>query len=282
MKFQVFLMSYMIYMKGFARRTKDFEEELLSDLARKGVNISNRKASGVGTTMAVQYTDEEGDMSILPEQGDISISYTATGGPETLKGAMTGSAAGAGIGVITGVLTGRTDRDKILSGVAGAITGGAVGAYRGQEKGMREKISFAKLLAQSVTQTERKLLAQERQAAYAQSKSELAQESLSREKIRLESQLQQLKGQLDSCNTEEDSKKTSAEARHLEKCAQLESRYADKKDLLDKLVASENKRYESEVKQISANYLRLRSTLSSRVSETEKRISMLDEKLGTN
>jgi uncharacterized protein YcfJ len=268
--------------KGFAKRTTDFEEELLSDLARKGVNISNRRASGAGTLMTVKYTDEEGDMTIAPEQTDISISYTATGGPETLKGAATGAAAGAGIGVITGVLTGRADKDKILSGVAGAIAGGAVGAYRGQEKGMREKISFAKLLAQSVTVTERKLLAQDRQMAYTQSKNQMAHDSLSREKIRLETQLQQLKGQLESCNTEEESKKTNAEARHIDKCAQLEAKYINKKDLLEKLITSENKRYESEVKQIEANYLRLRTATSSRISEAEKKISMVDEKLATN
>jgi hypothetical protein len=265
-----------------AKRTKDFEEELLSDLARRGVNISNHQASGAGTAMTVKYTDEEGDMTIVPEQTDICINYTATGGPETLKGAATGATAGAGLGVITGVLSGRADRDKIISGVAGAITGGAVGAYKGHEKGVREKIGFAKLLAQSVTGTERKLLTQERQMAYAQSKSKLAQESLSREKIRLESQLQQLRGSLDSCNTEEESKKTSAEARHIDKCAQLEARYVDKKDLLDKLIIAENKRYESEVKQIEANYLRRRSVIGSQISESEKKISMLDAKLSTD
>lgn len=274
-------MVYVIYAKGLTKKTKDFEEELLSNLARRGVNISNHRLFGVGTVMTVMYTDEEGDMTIVPEQTDISISYTASGGPETLKGAATGAAAGAGLGVITGVLTGRVDRDKIISGVAGAITGSAVGAYKGHEKGDREKISFAKLLAQSVTETERKLLIQERQIALAQNRSVLAQESLNREKIRLESQLQQLNGSLDSCNTEEESKKTNAEARHIDKCAQLESRYVDKKNLLDKLIASENKRWEAEVKQIEANYLRMRAMYNSRISETEKRILMLNTKMGT-
>jgi hypothetical protein len=274
-------LAYVIYTKGLAKKIKDFEEELLSDLARRGVNISNHRLVGAGTAMTVKYTDEEGDMTIVPEQTDIYISYTASGGPETLKGAATGAAAGAGLGVITGVLTGRADRDKIISGVAGALTGGAVGAYRGHEKGDREKISFAKLLARSVTETERILLTQERQVTLAQNKSVLAQESLNREKIRLESQLQQLNGSLDSCNIEEESKKTSAEARHIDRCAQLESRYVDKKDLLDRLIASENKRYEAEVKQIEANYLRTRAMYNSRISETEKRIVMLDAKMGT-
>ena len=36
-------MAYVIYAKGLSRRFKDFEEELLSDLARRGVNISNHR-----------------------------------------------------------------------------------------------------------------------------------------------------------------------------------------------------------------------------------------------
>jgi hypothetical protein len=80
--------------------------------------------------MTVKYTNEEEDMTIISEQTDISLSYTASGGLETLKGTATGAAARAGLGEITGVLTGRADRDKIISGVTGTITGGAVGLQR--------------------------------------------------------------------------------------------------------------------------------------------------------
>lgn len=83
-------MAYVIYAKGLSRRFKDFEEELLSDLARRGVNISNHRSMEGVVDMSVEYTDEEGEMTMAPEQADIKISYTATGGPETLKGAITG------------------------------------------------------------------------------------------------------------------------------------------------------------------------------------------------
>jgi len=272
-------MAYVIYAKGLSRRFEDFEEELLSDLARRGVNISNHRSLEGGVAMSVEYTDEEGEMTMAPEQADIKISYSATGGPETLKGAITGGATGGGLGVLTSILTGRSDKDKIAAGVAGAISGGALGAYRGQEKGMREKISFARLLAMTVTGAERKLLNMEKQAMLAQSKSALNKENLMKEKLRLEAQLEQMRGTLESAASEEESKKIAAESRHIDRSTQLEAKYVDKKELLEKLLASEEKRYESELKQIESNYGRRKSLFSSRITETEARIKLLESKL---
>jgi hypothetical protein len=157
--------SYVIYAKGLSDRFSAFVEELVSGLARRTVNISNQRLSQGEASMSVEYTDERGELVVSSAQPDIKVSYTASGGHETLKGAATGAAAGGGLGVLTSVLTGRATADRIAAGVAGAVTGGAYGAYRGSEKGMRDKLSFARLLAMAVTDTERRLIAEARKTA---------------------------------------------------------------------------------------------------------------------
>jgi hypothetical protein len=59
----------------------------------------------------------------------------------------------------------------------------------------------------------------------------VANENLNRERVRLEAQLQQLNGSLESYIKEE-SKKTGAEARYMDNTSQIELKYPDKKDCL--------------------------------------------------
>ena len=267
-------MSYIVYAKGLSAKYKPFTDEMLSNLARKGVNISNHRDIENGQAMTVQYTDETGDMTIVPEGDNIRVAYTASGGPETLKGTVTGGAAGLGIGVLTGVLTGKANKDKMLAGVAGAISGGAIGAYKGHEKGQREKITFAKLLAFTITDTERHLLNLDKQVALAQARQAVTDKNKNMERIRLDSHLSQLKGQLESKEIEESSKKTAAESKHIERISELEEKYANKAETLQKLLASEDKRYESEIKMVEANYSRIKSNLSARIAETEAKLNL--------
>jgi hypothetical protein len=274
-------LSYVIYAKGVASRFSAFAEELLSDLARRGIKVSNYGPIPNGVAMSIRYTDETGDMSIVPFQADVQVSYTASGGPETLKGAMTGAASGGGLGVLAGIMTGRSDKDKVAAGVAGAITGGALGTYRGHEKGMREGVSFARVLAMSVTQAERKMLDMERKEQLGQTKRASEKEGLLREKSRLESQTQQMLGEVESLKSEEESKKIEAEANHMRRSTQLEERYQGNKDLLEKMLAAESKRYEAELKNLEAIYGRRRSLLESRIADTEGRIKLLTDKLET-
>ena len=272
-------MPYIIYARGVVGKFNQFMEELLSELARKGVHISDRMPIEGGLSMSVKYTDEKGDMAITRYQSDIQVSYSASGGPETLKGALTGAASGGGLGVISGVLTGRSDKDKITAGIAGAITGGAIGTYRGHEKGVREKITFAKLLAATVTQVERKMLTMERMEIAAQSRTKAEKERMLMEKTRLESQIQRLQGELESLESEEESKRTDAEARLLEATARHEQRYPDNKEMLDKMTAMEKKKYEGELKRIESIYGRRRAYISPRITEMEARIKLLDSKI---
>jgi hypothetical protein len=106
--------------------------------------------------------------------------------------------------VLTSVLTGKAKVDRVTAGVAGAITGGAVVAYRGYEKGMREKISFAKFLAMTVTDSERRMQNIERREIEAEDKNSRLKESLLREKANLESMIQRSIGELESMKVEED------------------------------------------------------------------------------
>jgi len=272
-------LSYVIYAKGVASRFSAFVEEILSDLARRGIKISNYVSIPNGVAMSIRYTDETGDMSIAPYQSDIQVSYTASGGPETLKGAMTGAASGGGLGVLAGIMTGRSDKDKVAAGMSGAITGGAIGTYRGYEKGMREGVSFTKVLAMSVTQAERKMLEMERKEQLGQTKKATEKEGLLREKSRLGSQVQQMLGEVESLKSEEESKKIEAEANRMRRSTQLEERYSGNKDLLEKMLAAEGKRYEAELKNLESIYSRRRSLLESRIAEAELRIKLLTEKL---
>jgi len=271
-------MSYVIYAKGVSNRFDEFVRELCSGLAMKGVNLSNQSLGTNEQHMSVEYTDERGDMNILSSQPDIKVSYTASGGPETLKGAVTGAAAGGGLGVLTSVLTGRTSADRIMGGIAGAVTGGAVGGYKGHEKGMREKISFARLLARTVTESERRLLNLERKETLEKIQSNRLRENLLNEKNNTESVIQRSLGQLESMKTEEESRKTSAEASHLERIARLEGGARDQ-ELKDRLVAAENKRFEAELKRIESFYVMRASQVNSSMSRLKQRISNIEDKL---
>lgn len=270
-------MSYIIFAKDVSNRYDEFVKELLSALARRGVNISNQKSSANEQSMSVEYTDEIGDMSILSLQPDIKISYTASGGPETAKGAVTGAAAGGGLGLLAGILTGKANSDKLMAGVAGAITGGAVGAYKGHEKGMREKISFAKLLAMAVTDCERRLLSMERMKTIADQQNRRSRELLLREKADVEALIERSQGQLDSMKTEEESKKTLAEAHYLEKMARLST--SQNKELVERLSEAEKKRLEAELKRIESFYVMRTAQINSSISRLRQRMSIIEDKL---
>ncbi|MDQ1281154.1 MAG: hypothetical protein QG670_2418 [Thermoproteota archaeon] len=274
-------MSYIIFAKGVSSRFDEFVKELSSGLARKGVNISNQTSRTGEVAMSVKYTDESGDMCITSNQPDIKISYTASGGPETLKGAVTGAAAGGGLGVLTGVLTGKTKPDRVLTGFAGAVTGGAVGAYKGHEKGMKEKISFAKLLAMTVTDSERRLLNIERIEIAARDKNARLKDNLLTEKANVESMIERSLGLLDSMKSEEESKKTTAEANHLERTARLEANASQSKDLINRMLEAEKKRFEAELKRIESYYIMRTAQVNSNVSRLRHRVTTIENKLAT-
>ena len=270
-------MSYIIFAKGVSNRHDEFVKELLSALARRGVNISNQKIGTVEQTMSVEYTDERGDMSIQSAQPDIKISYTASGGPEAAKGAATGAAAGGGLGLLAGIITGKANTDKVMAGIAGAITGGAVGAYKGAEKGMREKISFAKLLAMSVTDCERRLLSLEKMEKLAGQQNRRSRELLLKEKADVESLIERTQGQLDSLKTEEESKRAFAESHYLQNMARLST--SQNKDLGDRLSEAEKKRYEAELKRIESFYVMRTAQINSSISRLKQRMSIIEDKL---
>ena len=151
-------MPYIVYAKNIGiENYKIFIEELVSILARNGVHVENYNVRGYLITMKVIYTDEEGDMVIRPVGEDVEVAYTASGGPEVAKGLLTGAATGGGLGALAGIVTGRATEEQLKASIAGAIAGGAWGAYKGYERGMREKISFAKLLARSVDKAKREM-----------------------------------------------------------------------------------------------------------------------------
>jgi hypothetical protein len=179
------------------------------------------------------------------------------------------------------VLTGKANVDRVTAGVAGAVTGGSVGAYRGYEKGMREKISFAKLLAMTVTDSGQRMLDIERREIEAKNKNSRLKDNLLTEKANLESMIQRSLGELESMNPEEESKKTSAEASHLERAAKLEAATSQSRDLVNRMLDAENKRFEAELKRIESYYVMRAAQVNSNVSRLRGRVGIIYKRLET-
>ena len=165
---------------------QDFVERLMSQLALRGTEITNKKMEDENSRMDVKYIDEVGKMFITVDGENVKVVYEVQRDRKEVKRGLRGALTGGGIGGLLGGVLRKSDdvEDRVVDTVSGAIAGGAYEAYEGYEESKEERTRFAEELADAVKEVEDQL-------QYIISGQKAARESLkekAREKIDAESQ----------------------------------------------------------------------------------------------
>jgi len=146
-------MPFIYIVEGLAPYFTDFSERLTSELALRGTQITGLSRSENKVDMSTEHTGEKGHLSIFIEGNNIKVVYTVERERKEVKegvvGAITGGALG---GIISGLLN--KDAEAVVDTIAGAAAGGALGAYHGYERSIEEQTEFARLLAETIRDTE--------------------------------------------------------------------------------------------------------------------------------
>lgn len=167
--------------QGVSSFYQDFVERLMSELALRGTEITNKKMGSDKAEMDVKYVDEKGKMFINIDGENMKVIYDVQREREEVKRGLRGAITGAGIGsLMRGVLRGGDLKDRIIDAASGAMAGGAYEAYEGYEDSKEERTDFAQELAEAVKQVEDQL-------QYIARGQEAAREAL-KEKARLKSE----------------------------------------------------------------------------------------------
>jgi len=128
---------------------QDFVERLMSQLALRGTEITNKKMEDENSRMDVKYIDEVGKMFITVDGENVKVVYEVQRDRKEVKRGLRGALTGGGIGGLLGGVLRKSDdvEDRVVDTVSGAIAGGAYEAYEGYEESKEERTRFAEELA---------------------------------------------------------------------------------------------------------------------------------------
>lgn len=151
-------MPFIYYGQGVASFYQDFVERLMSELALKGTEITNKKIETEKAEMDVKYTDETGKMFMVIDGENVKVVYQVQRERKEVGRGLRGAIAGAGIGsLMRGVLRGGDLKDRVIDAASGAVAGGAYEAYEGYEESKEDRTDFAQELADAVKRVEDQL-----------------------------------------------------------------------------------------------------------------------------
>jgi len=149
---------FIYYGQGVASFYQDFVERLMSELALRGTEITNKKIGDAKAEMDVKYIDEEGRMFMVIDDENIKVVYQVQRERKEVGRGLRGALTGAGIGsLMRGVFRGGDLKDRVVDAASGAIAGGAYEAYEGYEESKEDRTAFAEELAQAVKRVEDQL-----------------------------------------------------------------------------------------------------------------------------
>lgn len=151
-------MPFIYYGQGISSFYQDFVERLMSELALRGTEITNKKIGSEKSEMDVKYIDEKGKMFIVVDEENIKVVYDVKREKEEVKRGLRGAITGAGIGgLLGGVLRGGDLKSRVIDATSGALAGGAYDAFEGYEDSKEERTAFAQELAEAVKEVEDQL-----------------------------------------------------------------------------------------------------------------------------
>jgi len=157
--FEVKGMPFIYTGQGVASFYQDFVERLMSELALRGTEITNKKIESEKAEMDVKYIDETGKMFMIIDGENIKVVYQVERERREVGKGLRGALTGAGIGgLMRGVLGRRGDiKDRVIDAASGALAGGAYEAYEGYEESKEDRTDFAQELAEAVKRVEDQL-----------------------------------------------------------------------------------------------------------------------------
>ncbi|MFC1802941.1 hypothetical protein ACFL0D_03125 [Thermoproteota archaeon] len=144
-------MPFIYYGQGVSSFFKDFVERLMSELALRGTEITNKSVGLERAEMDVKYIDEKGTLFFTIEGENVKVTYDVEREREEVKRGLRGAIAGAGLGsLMRGVLGGGGDlKDRVVDAASGALAGGSYEAYEGYEDSKEARTAFAQELAEA-------------------------------------------------------------------------------------------------------------------------------------
>jgi outer membrane lipoprotein SlyB len=146
---------FIYYGQGVASLYEDFVERLMSELAMRGTEITNREIGPERSEMDVKYIDERGRMLIAIDDENVKVVYGVQREREEVTRGLKGALTGAGIGsLLGGILRGGNVKERVIDAASGALAGGAYEAFEGFEESKENRTAFAQELAKTVKEVE--------------------------------------------------------------------------------------------------------------------------------
>ena len=148
-------MPFIYHGQGVASLYEDFVERLMSELALRGTEITNKELEPERAEMDVKYIDERGRMFFSVDGENVKVVYEVLRDREEVPRGIKGALTGAGIGsLLGGLLRGGDVKDRVIDAASGAIAGGAYEAFEGYEDSKESRTEFAQELAEAVKEVE--------------------------------------------------------------------------------------------------------------------------------
>lgn len=148
-------MPFIYYGQGVASLYEDFVERLMSKLALRGTEITNREIGPEKSEMDIKYIDERGRMLIAIDEENIKVVYGVEREREEVTRGLRGALTGAGLGsLLGGILRGGDIKERMIDAASGALAGGAYEAFEGFEDSKENRTAFAQELAEAVKEME--------------------------------------------------------------------------------------------------------------------------------
>jgi outer membrane lipoprotein SlyB len=133
----------------------DFVERLMSELALRGTEITNKEIRPDRAEMDVKYIDERGRMFFSIDGENVKVVYDVQRDREEVSRGIKGALTGAGIGgLLGGIMRGGDIKDRVIDAASGALAGGAHEAFEGFEDSKEDRTEFAQELAEAVKEVE--------------------------------------------------------------------------------------------------------------------------------
>jgi outer membrane lipoprotein SlyB len=170
---------FIYYGQGVASLYGDFVERLMSELALRGTEITNRDIGLERSEMDVKYIDERGRMLIAIDDENVKVVYSVQREREEIARGLRGALTGAGIGgLLGGILRGGDVKERVIDAASGALAGGAYEAFEGFEESKENRTEFAQELTEAVKEVEDELqsIISGQEEARAQAREEASEE----------------------------------------------------------------------------------------------------------
>ena len=118
-------MPFIYHGQGVASMYGDFIERLMSELALRGTEITNKELRSESAEMDVKYIDERGRMYFSIDGDNVKVVYDVQREKEEVSRGLRGALTGAGLGgLLGGIMRGGEVKDRVIDAASGALAAG--------------------------------------------------------------------------------------------------------------------------------------------------------------